>query len=267
MISPHLLGSAGATAVVILCTVLPFLPGRHDTLAVPLSAMAEMVGTAGLITVPFGAFVLVAERSSRLGRWRAVLTVLMAVFAALAWSLVAVTAMVHSGFALGIAVLTLGVYIGLRAWPVLPLYLATVPLAAAAFQFAFVDQAVEASRNRAMRNAAPLIAAIERHRAEHGRYPPSLLASWGDFAPGVIGIERYYYEPHFDAYNLVFEQFTYRLGTDEYLVYNPRDEQVFTAHAVDILELTPAQLALERTRGHYEEGPASQPHWKYFRFD
>ncbi|HEU4386253.1 MAG TPA: hypothetical protein VFV34_00550, partial [Blastocatellia bacterium] len=110
-------------------------------------------------------------------------------------------------------------------------------------------------------------AAIEQHRAVHGRYPVSLLSVWRDYSPGVVGIETYQYETHFEGYNLVFEQFTYIIGTREFVVYNPRDEQVVTAHAVDLLRLTPSQLALERRRGHYEEQLASAPHWKYFRFD
>jgi hypothetical protein len=40
-----------------------------------------------------------------------------------------------------------------------------------------------------------------------------------------------------------------------------------TSHAMDLLELTPEQLALERTRGHYAVHDAPQPHWRYFWFD
>ena len=35
----HLLRIAGATAFILLCTILPFLPGRYDSLAVPLSML------------------------------------------------------------------------------------------------------------------------------------------------------------------------------------------------------------------------------------
>lgn len=142
-----------------------------------------------------------------------------------------------------------------------------MPVASALLQFALVERAIESSRNWAMRNAAPLIAAIEQHRTVNGHYPMSLLSVWRDDSPGLVGIERYQYEPHFDAYNLMLEQFTYRFGTREFVVYNPRDEQAVTAHALDLLQLTPQQLALERQRGHYEEQLARVPHWKYFRFD
>jgi hypothetical protein len=40
-----------------------------------------------------------------------------------------------------------------------------------------------------------------------------------------------------------------------------------TVHLQDLLELTPEQLALERTRGHYAVHDAGPAHWKYFWFD
>ena len=58
----YLPGILAATALLMLCTVVPFLPGGYDGLAVPLSAMAQMVGTAGLAIVPFAALWLAAER-------------------------------------------------------------------------------------------------------------------------------------------------------------------------------------------------------------
>jgi len=65
-----LLGIAAATVLVMVCTLLPFLPGGYDRLAVHLSAIAQIVGTAGLLVVPFSALRLAAERSPGLGRWR-----------------------------------------------------------------------------------------------------------------------------------------------------------------------------------------------------
>jgi hypothetical protein len=50
-------------------------------------------------------------------------------------------------------------------------------------------------------------------------------------------------------------------------MYNPRDEQAMTSHALDVLQLTPEQLALDQTRGHNAVQNARQPHWKYFSFD
>ena len=66
---------------------------------------------------------------------------------------------------------------------------------------------------------------------------------------------------------MVFEQMALAFGTREFDVYNPRDEQAATSHKYDILQLTPEQLALEQTRGHYAVRDGPRPHWKYFLFD
>ena len=257
------------TAIVILCTFLPFLPGRHDVLAVPLSSMAQAIGTAGLILVPVGALWMAAERVQRLARWRFALRLLAFVMLAAVWAAVILVATVQGGFTLGIVSLACGVFVARKAWSSssVPTYLVVVPLVVALVQLTLVDRAVAFSRQRAIRNSAPLIAAIERHRVTNGRYPESLLSVNPDIWPDVIGIAKYHYEASGDAYNLFFEQFTYRLGTREFVMYNPQDKHVMTSHALDILELTPDQLALDRRRGHYALHDGPSPHWKYYWFD
>ena len=53
--------------VVVVATFLPFFPGGHDPLAVPLSAMAWALGRVGLLLVPVGGLWLWAStgRESR----------------------------------------------------------------------------------------------------------------------------------------------------------------------------------------------------------
>jgi hypothetical protein len=128
-----------------------------------------------------------------------------------------------------------------------------------------IPRAVELSRDRAMRHAAPLIADIERYRAERGQYPASLLALWKDYSPDIRGVEQFHYEPSGEAYNLIFEQPAAELSTRELVVYNPRDEQVATSHASDLLKYSPDQL--KQSRGSFAVHAATQPHWKYFWFD
>ena len=161
----HFLGVTTATAVLILCTLLPFLPGPYDPLALPLSMMAR----------------------------------------------------------------------------------------------------VAFSRNRAIGNSARLISDIEQYRATRGHYPPSLLSVNKDYKPGVVGIEKFHYEPSGDAFNLLFEQPASPLGTREFVVYNPRGEQTATSHALDLLEFTPERL--ERARGYYAGHDVPHTHWRYFWFD
>lgn len=145
------------------------------------------------------------------------------------------------------------------------LELVVVPLAVVLLQWAFVGPILASSRDRAIVNAGRLIVGIERFHSEHGRYPASLLSLWEDYPPGSIGIRRYQYEPYEDAYNLGFEHPSLVFGTNEIVVYNPRDRQVFTSHDADLLEWTGEDLRLRR--GFYSVHDLPQPHWKRFRFD
>jgi len=183
------------------------------------------------------------------------------------------------GLSLGFATLALGAYAILKirrriatlrtATPgsvgAAGLYLLIVPLAVFLLQQAIVGRAVEYSRHRAIRNAALLIADIERYRAERTKYPASLLSVWKDYSPSVMGIEKFHYEPSGDAYNLLFEQPAADLATREFVVYNPRDEQVATSHAMALLQFSPERL--ERARGYYAAHATPHAHWKYFWFD
>jgi hypothetical protein len=201
----------------------------------------------------------------------AVATLVALGFAGFAWGIV--------GRSLGFAVLALWVYCAfrlagklramkhaeVRTFNPAPLYLIVVPLVAAVPAFTLVGRAVEFSRNRAIDNSAQLIGDIERYYDARGHYPTSLLALHPDYKPLVVGIEKYHYEPNGDAYNVFFEQLSDRLGNREIVMYNKRDEHVMTSHAMDLLTLTPAELA--RQRGYNAVHDASRAHWKYFWFD
>ena len=277
----HALGIAAAIAFVMLCTLLPFMPGSYDNLAGPLSVMARLFGWLALLLVPVGALWLLASRLKRFQGREHVFGRIALVVWSIVLLLVSFVALATSGFVLGIATLLLGGYATYRIVPrvkevatlpsrhpsVASLYLIVVPVAVFILQRALVPPAIAFSRDRAIENSAQLIADIESHRAANGQYPPSLLSEVPDYSPGIIGIDRYQYEKRGEAFNLVFEQPALNFGTREFVVYNPRDEQVFTAHAMDLLQNTPEQLRLEWTRGHYAVHAAKQPHWKYFWFD
>jgi hypothetical protein len=276
----HLLLIAGATAIIILCTLLPFLPGRYDAMAVPLATMAQVFGIVALLLVPAGLLWMISEHRSRSARGRYRLAIAALVVASFVWMLVALGAFVES-IALGILALALWVYAVSRIVPrlramrtgpdpavtAIPLYMICVPVGVTLIQFALAGPVTESGRSRAIRNSAPLIADIERYRVANGRYPLSLMALSADYLPGVIGVRQYWYEPSGDAFNLFFESFTFRFGTREIVMYNPNDRQAFTSHTMDLLQLTPEQLRVEQTRGHYAVHNAEHPHWKYFWFD
>ena len=272
---------AAATALIVLCTLLPFLPGPYDNLAVTLSGMAQLFGKVGLLLVPVGAIWIAAGYSSRLAGKQYIFAIAALIAFSVVWAIVSLGALMSSGLSLGLGCLALWAYVISRVLPRLrllksatprptsavPLYMVIVPVAVALLQAAIAGPASEFSRSRAIRNSLRLIADIEQHRAGHGRYPPSLLSVWRDYKPSVIGIYEYHYEPSGDAYNLFFEQLSFRLGTREFVMYNPRDQHAMTSHKMDILQMTAQELALDQTRGHYALHDAPHPHWKYFWFD
>jgi len=277
----HCLGMTAAIAGIILGTLLPFLPGRYDSLAVPVSGMAQIFGTVGLLLVPVGALWVASGYWSRLAGKQYGIAITALIASSFVWLIVSLSALMSS-LLLGLGVIGLWIYVVARVLPRLKLlksattqptsavafYLLFVPVAVVLLQLAVVGSAVEFSRNRAITNSAELIREIEEYRNANGHYPKSLLAEHQDYQPSVIGINQYYYEPSGDAYNLFFEQPTFLLanpGTREFVVYNKRDQQTMIAHDSDILRWTPEQL--QQRRGWYAVHDTSRPHWKYFWLD
>jgi len=270
----HLACVAAIAAILAVVMVYPFLPGRHDPLALPLAIGAQVFGVVGLLLVPIGAgWLLLPQRGFA---W-SVLGMTIGVVMALVLSLIAT---LSTGTAFGLLTLTacasLLVRLGRGAWPhragmtarhPASLYLVLLPLVAFVVQWTASAPLTRWSRDRAIGNAAPLIADIEQYRAAHGRYPVSLEAQHHDYRPGVVGIDRYVYLPRGEAYNLSFEAPRFvldRFGTREWVVYNPRDEQRVYSHAAWLM---PPAGVDEPNQGWYASGETGHPHWRYFWFD
>lgn len=271
-------GITAATAFVLLCTLLPFLPGPYDPLALPLSMMARVAGLFSLLLTPIGAVWMASRYWRPLAGRQYACAIAALIVSSLVWAAVSLAAFALGSQSLALICLAPGVYAVVRITrrlrrvktapslsPAWALYLLVVPVAVFLLQRAVLEPAVEFSRNRAMSNSVELIADIEQYRAARGHYPPSLLSVHKDYSPGVIGIERFRYEPSGQAFNVLFEQPAAPLGTQEFVVYNPRGEQTATSHAMDLLQFTPELL--ERTRGYYAVHDVPHTHWKYFWFD
>src|SRR5262249_35884968 len=246
----HIVCMTLATAGLTLCTFMPFLPGRYDSLAIPLSVMSQIAGKGGFLPVPVGvAWIASTYSNGRTGRGRPFAVAALAVSSFL-WLVVSLVALVTGGFYLSLGTFMVGVVVvvrllsRLRQRPdatmetarAMPIYLIVIPVAVTVLQMVLADPATEFSRTRVIRNSGQLIADIEQYRSAHGRYPTSLLSVWEDYSPSVIGVDRFHDEPAGDSYNVVFEHLSFRLGTREFVVYNPRDEQVMTSHNMDLLQ-------------------------------
>ena len=128
-----------------------------------------------------------------------------------------------------------------------------------------VESAARWSRDRAIANSAEIIRDIEGFRERTGAYPVAISSVWPDYHPGIIGVERYRYEPNGESYNLYFEHPATDVGAREIVMYNPRGEQDFSSHAVDLLQLPPDEI--RRQRGHFASHALPQANWKRFLFD
>ena len=271
--------------LIALCIVYPFLPGGYDSLAMPLSAIVQGFGVLGVLLVPVGALWLIAELRQRnhpiKGR-RFVFAVITAIIGTLIAAALTLAGLGTVGPSLALFLLGVWLYSLFKLIPLLramhhserdrfnatPLYLVILPLAALIVQIAAAAPLTAASRARAIASSAEMIANIEAYREAQGRYPNSLLGVWKDYYPRVVGVERYYYRPERDAYNLYFEQPRFlldKIGTREFVVYNPRDEHLMVSHPSFMLRLTPAQW--ESYGGWYAVHDVGTDHWRYFWFD
>lgn len=282
----HVVSIAILSIVLVLFLLLPFLPGEYDGLAAGLATMTMLFGVVGLLLVlPGLAWLLYEIKMSRVKDQQAITSRKEFYFALAATicslpvaAIVTIGSLVTLGSTaaviVGLILATTAVWWLLprlrrlkqghsRGFNPAPLYLIILPLVVVVALYAFSNRAKEFSRRRAMANAQPLVADIEAYRERTGHYPLSLHSEVEDYQPRIRGIKRYYYEPSGDAYNVFFEQFTLTFGTQEFVVYNPRDEQEFTTHNQDLLRIEPSQIY----RGYHAVLDAGESHWKTFLFD
>jgi hypothetical protein len=281
----HLVRIVVIILLIALCVAYPFLPGEYDSLAMPFSTIAQGFGVLGVLFVPVGALWLIAELRQRSrpikgrGFVFAVITVIIGTLIAAALTLAGLATV---GRSLAVVLLVVWLYSLSKLIPLLramrqferdrfnptPLYLVIIPLSVLTFQIAAAAPLTAASRARAIASGAETIADIEAYREAQGRYPNSLLGVWKDYYPRVVGVERYYYRPERDAYNLYFEQPRFLLdnvGTREFVVYNPLDQHFIVSHPSFLLRLTSDQFS--SSPGWYEVHDAGSDHWRYFWFD
>ncbi|MCC7008294.1 MAG: hypothetical protein IT184_05715 [Acidobacteria bacterium] len=266
---------AGVAALLAFSMVYPFLPGRYDELAVPLSTMAQVFGVVGLALVPGGVLWLIVPRY---GFPLALLATAIGTGVALVLALFATLSV---GNAFGVLTLAIWISVLVRLAPRLkdlrragdrrfspaPFYLVLLPTLAFGSQLALAVPATRWSRDRAMANAGELIADIEQYRTRHGSYPPALQAQHADYVPDVIGVEQYFYAPRGESYNLAFEQPRFlldRFGTREWVVYNPRGEHRLYSHAARLLSSPDLGGS---GQGWYASGETGHVYWRYFWFD
>jgi hypothetical protein len=259
-------------ALLVGAMLLPFLPGGYDPLATSLSTSATGASFVGLLLVPVGMVWLASARGYAAARAALAVAALVTVGAALPG---AATGSMTAGTVVLVACATYVVSLWRRVTAArtegatlplsVPVALIVIPIAAVATRMAVLESTAEKSRARTIANAAEIIADVERFRERTGAYPVALNSLWPDYKPGSIGVERYRYEPSGEAYNLYFEHPSTDIAAREIVMYNPRGEQDFSSHVVDLLRLSPGEI--RRQRGYFRSEELPQRGWKRFLFD
>lgn len=255
------------TLTLMLAMLLPHLPGRYDASAAALSFVTQVASYASLLLVPVGAGWLVSRRRARF--WLK----LALVFAGFVAFLSAVAAVAVNHLALGVIlglVTSLGIQAAYRRTlaelqrgagrrTTLPLALVCVPIVLVGFVTVAMPRVADWSRDRAIQHSDTLIAEIESFQQRRGHYPLSLQSLNRDVATGVVGIERFQYEPNGEGYNLFFVRPAVSLDANEVVMFNRRGEHRFTSHELDILQFDGEQL--DRRRGDRRRTRLGQEHW------
>lgn len=181
----HFLGITAAIAAVILFTLLPFLPGPFDPMAIPLSMMARVAGFFGLMFAPIGVLWIASRYWRPLAGKQHAFAAAALIVLSVVWSIVSLAAWALGSLALSLLWLALGVYVVVSLTPRLKrlkmaptptlapaLYLVVLPIAVSMLQQLVLEPAVAFSRSRAISNTAQLDC---RHRAV-SFYPGALSA-------------------------------------------------------------------------------------------
>lgn len=177
----HLICMPLSVALLASAMLFPFLPGRHDPLAVSLAAAATVAAFGGLLLVPIGVAWLISSRGYALARLALAAASLVAIGAALA-------TVASGSMAAGDVLLAAWVVWLVHLWRhvgaartagadlprAVPIALIMVPLVAVAVRTALVGSAAAWSRDRAIANAAEIVSDIERFRERTGAYPVAI---------------------------------------------------------------------------------------------
>lgn len=269
----HLFIATVVLVVMVVGMLYPFLPGRYDAMAIPVSLLIQVFGIVALPMSLLGLVWMVfpVRRKLLIGLTKGWAFFMMLVLIILAYfqgglMMAIIAAILFAIFFLrGLALISA---LEVDKANVVPIYFMVVPIGICLIQLLVATPLTSWSRDRAIRNAEEYINDLEGYKARQGAYPMTVQAMYKDYSPGVVGVERYHYLPFRASYNLSFEQPRFLLdipGTKEWVVYNPVGEQRVYSHTSWFLLLSPDEL--ERSQGWYHSGSTGHRNWKYFYFD
>ena|SRR5688572_2497259 len=258
--------------LIIVCMILPFLPGPYDKLSYGLSGAAQLTGFAGLLLVPIGVLWLIQEikkiagNNRPLNNWSngyyfAITAICICTFISLVLVLMLLVVVGLSAAAIGLAIIIFTIYKlsfiisnlkqrESKSFNAAPLYLLSTPIIAFAVYTFLLGPVSNYGRSYAIKQGEKLVDAIESYYTRQGIYPESIESLYYHYPvpkPSVIGIDEFRYERNGNAYNISFIQWQHVGATEEIVMYNKNDEH--------------------NVKGHFASYNADQPHWRYYWLD
>ena len=255
--------------LIILCILLPFLPGPYDKLSAGLSGLAQLIGFLGLLLVPIGVLWLIQEikklagNSERQNNWtNGFYFAITATIIGLFFSLFVLMAMFFglgpSGGVIGLGLIGFALYKfvpaiknlrseKVKGFNAAPLYLLSIPIIAFTIRVFFIGPASDYSRHYAIKRGQEVVSAIENYYSQRNRYPESIHELYDLPKPSIMGIREFGYERNGNGYNLYFVQWQHLGATREVVMYNKNDEH--------------------NVKGHFASYDAKLPHWRYYWLD
>jgi hypothetical protein len=114
-----------------------------------------------------------------------------------------------------------------------------------------VERIAALTREKTIVKTQPLIAAIEKYKAENGKYPENLESLKGQYIqeipkPNLMGMRAYQYEKHNGSFQLTFERLWHWNAT-EVVVYNT--------------------LGQKGIKANYQNHPTNHTNWWYYMAD
>ncbi|MBC7887468.1 MAG: hypothetical protein H7Z13_06225 [Ferruginibacter sp.] len=256
--------------LVAVASVAPFLPGSSNKFSHGISQFAQTTGYIGWPFVPFGLVWLIIEmrnkKGQQLNRWTngyyPSWLVLIPVFLFLPLQIIrallngrtfdlwplAIILSVVAFFIYRIQKLKKKTHYKFNP---APLYIVLIPVIALLTSRFAVEKAAAFTREKAIVNTVPLIAAIEKYKTENGEYPQNLESLQGKYIqeipkPTIMGMRAYQYEKRNSSFQLTFERLWHWNAT-EVVVYNT--------------------LGQKGIKGNYGNYPTNHTNWWYYMAD
>jgi energy-converting hydrogenase Eha subunit A len=270
----HISKQITVLTVLTMGIIYPFMSGEYDRLAMPLSTIIQGFGIIGIILSLFGLIWLLMTSKYKIF---SIISIYFLWFQIVVYTFFAY---LISGILFAIVVLlVLGLPLlqhrqrmkkptEMEIMTFFPIYLIVLPLSILTIQLLIAKPITDWSRDRTISNAKVYIRDIENFYTRNGYYPKTLQAMYKDYYPNTVGVEKFHYLPFGNSYNLSFEQprfFLDKIGTKEWVVYNPKDAHRVYSHTSWFLLLSPQESEIRQ--GWYSYADTKHKHWKTFYFD